>query len=140
MSGKDKERHGVYGPCKECGGGYEVGVGWHHNVGCPMALLNERQHTHGDFGRNAEISQQLKREIRGRADWLNLHPVHREALDMIALKLSRILSGKADHKDHWDDIAGYAKLASEACVEQDRITDSWAAAALEGGRTGNETR
>jgi hypothetical protein len=44
-----------------------------------------------------------------------LIPVHREALDMIALKLSRILSGQANFKDHWDDIAGYAKLGSEAC-------------------------
>ena len=34
---------------------------------------------------------------------------------MIALKLSRILSGQANFKDHWDDISGYAKLASEAC-------------------------
>ena len=34
---------------------------------------------------------------------------------MIALKLSRILSGQSNFKDHWDDIAGYAKLASEAC-------------------------
>jgi hypothetical protein len=31
---------------------------------------------------------------------------------MIALKLSRILSGKPDEQDHWDDIAGYARLAS----------------------------
>jgi hypothetical protein len=38
-----------------------------------------------------------------------------EALDMIALKLSRILSGQANFKDHWDDIAGYAKLGAEAC-------------------------
>jgi len=36
---------------------------------------------------------------------------------MIALKLSRILSGQADFKDHWDDIAGYAKLASEVCTK-----------------------
>jgi hypothetical protein len=34
---------------------------------------------------------------------------------MIALKLSRILSGQANFKDHWNDIAGYAKLGSEAC-------------------------
>jgi hypothetical protein len=76
-------------------------------------LLQERQKTHGSFEQNAKISQQLKMiySIYGypKSD------AQREALDMIALKLSRILSGQANHKDHWDDIAGYAKLASEAC-------------------------
>jgi hypothetical protein len=77
-------------------------------------LLVERQKTHGSFATNAMISQQLKAIFH---HWLGSPPnsVHQEALDMIALKLSRILSGQADHKDHWDDIAGYAKLASEAC-------------------------
>ena len=83
-------------------------------------LLTERQKTHGSFEHNARLSQVLKSVIQGRYDGMehsykDLCPVHREALDMIALKLSRILSGQANFKDHWDDIAGYAKLASEAC-------------------------
>lgn len=79
-------------------------------------LLQARQQTHGDFKTNAYISQQIKTlySIHGYPQ----NNVHREALDMIALKLSRILSGQANHKDHWDDIAGYAKLASEACPNQ----------------------
>jgi hypothetical protein len=43
------------------------------------------------------------------------HPVtmqQREAIDMIMVKLSRILCGDPNHKDHWDDIAGYAMLVS----------------------------
>lgn len=78
------------------------------------SLLAERQKTHGDFSRNAEVSQSLKYifEKYGAAD---LPPEHREALDMIALKISRLLSGQSLYADHWDDIAGYAKLASEAC-------------------------
>lgn len=77
-------------------------------------LLTERGKTHGDFEINARLSQSLKAQfsIYG-AD--SLCDVHREALDMIALKLSRILSGQPDFKDHWDDIAGYAKLAAEVC-------------------------
>lgn len=77
-------------------------------------LLAERQKTHGSFEQNANISQSIKRlfAANGAHDLSN---VHQEALDMIALKLSRILSGQANHADHWDDIAGYAKLASEAC-------------------------
>jgi hypothetical protein len=79
-------------------------------------LLQEREKTHGSFERNAYISQQLKDVFfpAGRR-YDMLLDVHLEALDMIALKLSRILSGQAGYKDHWDDIAGYAKLASEAC-------------------------
>jgi hypothetical protein len=83
-------------------------------------LLTEREKTHGSFEHNARLSQILKSVIQGRYDGIEksykeLCPIHREALDMIALKLSRILSGQANFRDHWDDIAGYAKLASEAC-------------------------
>ena len=77
-------------------------------------LLQERQKTHGDFKQNAQISQQLKSMFGGYG--MQAFPAaQKEALDMIALKLSRILSGQANFKDHWDDIAGYAKLGSEAC-------------------------
>lgn len=77
-------------------------------------LLNERQKTHGSFKDNARISQTLKATLyTNGAD--KLEDVHKEALDMIALKLSRILSGQAMVKDHWDDIAGYAKLGAEIC-------------------------
>lgn len=77
-------------------------------------LLAEREKTHGDFKMNAYISQKLK-AIFSEYFAEDENIVHCEALDMIALKLSRILSGQANFKDHWDDIAGYAKLASEAC-------------------------
>lgn len=77
-------------------------------------LLQERQKTHGDFGSNARISQQIKMIYHG-ADYYKYKPEHKEALDMIALKIGRILSGQSNFKDHWDDIAGYAKLGAEAC-------------------------
>ena len=87
-------------------------------------LLAKRQETHGTFKKNAEISQLIKRifkkynSIPGKAEeagYIFTNQEQLEALDMIAVKLSRILSGKANFKDHWDDIAGYAKLASDAC-------------------------
>lgn len=77
-------------------------------------LLQERQKTHGDFRLNAHVSQRLKQVIYGKGVRPD-NDVFCEALDMICLKISRIASGQADYKDHWDDIAGYAKLASEAC-------------------------
>ena len=81
-------------------------------------LLVEREKTHGDFRSNAAISQRLKRYMQDQNSHectTKFSDVHQECLDMIALKLSRILSGQANFRDHWDDIAGYAKLASEAC-------------------------
>lgn len=77
-------------------------------------LLAEREKTHGSFKKNADISSSLKVIFREH-DELIMESVHREALDMIALKLSRILSGQADFKDHWRDLSGYALLAMEAC-------------------------
>lgn len=79
-------------------------------------LLQEREKTHGSFADNAKHSQAMKHIFAMYSG--GMCEVHREALDMIALKLSRILSGQANYKDHWDDIAGYAKLASEACEPQ----------------------
>jgi hypothetical protein len=77
------------------------------------SILQERKKTHGSFAMNATISQGLKGVFRVGDSPVKVE--HREALDMIALKLSRILSGQADFKDHWDDIAGYARLGSNAC-------------------------
>ncbi len=37
-------------------------------------------------------------------------------MDMIALKFSRILSGKSLEKQHWEDVVGYAKLAEKLCA------------------------
>lgn len=82
------------------------------------ALLQEREKTHGSFDTNAAISQRLKSAFKDYNAYDDLCPVHREALDMIALKISRILSGQAGFRDHWRDIAGYAQLGSEACQDQ----------------------
>ena len=85
-------------------------------------LLQEREKTHGSFADNAKISQRIKEAMRGyQCSNYPQDPCHREALDMIALKLSRILSGQANFKDHWADIAGYAKLAEEACCDDHHV-------------------
>lgn len=78
-------------------------------------LLVERQTTHGNFADNAGISQDIKDILRGGIGWESLHLVEREAMDMIALKFSRILSGKSLERQHWEDVVGYAKLALEQC-------------------------
>jgi Domain of unknown function (DUF6378) len=76
------------------------------------ALLAERGKTHGDFADHADITQRLKKVMRDGANWARLDATQKETLEMNAHKIGRILSGNPDHLDHWDDIAGYAKLVS----------------------------
>jgi hypothetical protein len=79
--------------------------------------LKERQSTHGSFEENAHYSQCLKHVMHKAPNWEKLSPVQREALDMIALKLSRILTGDPTHKDAWHDLAGYATLAENELID-----------------------
>jgi len=76
-------------------------------------ILAERQGTHGDFTDNASTSQSIKYIMEHTIGWNGLTPVEAEALHMIAHKIGRILAGNPHYKDHWDDIAGYARLVSE---------------------------
>ena len=74
--------------------------------------IKERGDTYGTFEENAKISQDLKYMMHGTDQWALLRDTEKEALEMIALKMSRILTlGEgARHADNWHDIAGYAKL------------------------------
>lgn len=78
-------------------------------------LLNERGKTHGDYSVHAEITQVLKDVMFDHAGWAELNHCQRETLHMIAHKIGRILAGNPNFKDHWDDIAGYAKLVADRC-------------------------
>jgi hypothetical protein len=77
------------------------------------ALLQQRAKTHGDYTKTARISVALKETIRG--EWPSENPPDYvlESLDLICTKIARILSGDPSHREHWDDIAGYAKLVAE---------------------------
>jgi len=75
-------------------------------------LLEERGKTHGDFAIQAIITQSIKRCYEAVEKYEYLTSPQKEALDMIAHKIGRIIAGNPTVKDHWDDIAGYAKLVS----------------------------
>jgi len=78
-------------------------------------LLAERGQTHGDFSTHARVTQAIKNVLFGDdgVDLSKFTEVHMEAIDMIAHKLGRIAAGNPNFKDHWDDIAGYARLVSQ---------------------------
>lgn len=77
-------------------------------------LLAERGKTHGEYSVHARITQELKATMR---DYYTTDHNYsqRESLEMIAHKIGRILAGDPDFRDHWDDIAGYAKLVADRC-------------------------
>ena len=78
-------------------------------------LLAERGKTHGDFTEHARITQNIKAMMQNEKSYGFLNAVEREALDMIAHKIGRILAGNPHFEDHWADIAGYAKLVADRC-------------------------
>lgn len=73
-------------------------------------ILKQRAETHGSFCGVAVVAQELKAVISTASGYPNLNLQQKEALDMIASKIARIVCGNPDFKDHWDDISGYAML------------------------------
>lgn len=74
------------------------------------AVLEERGNRYGDFTFHAHITQNIKGAMVDSAQWENLSPAMKEALEMIAHKIGRILNGDPLYKDSWTDIIGYARL------------------------------
>ena len=85
-------------------------------------LLAERQKTHGDFTVHARITQRLKAILKAEMNYERLSDPHKESLDMLCHKMGRIISGNPNFKDHWDDIAGYAKLVADRCPDAPKPT------------------
>lgn len=85
-------------------------------------ILNERGNRYGDFASNATTTQMIKHALSLGENAHNLTYAQREALDMIAHKMSRIVNGDADYIDSWVDIIGYAQLVIDRLkLQQDEI-------------------
>jgi len=78
-----------------------------------MKLLDERAKTHGDYLITAKVAQKIKAMIRNSPAYPDMSERQSESLDMIAVKLARIMCGDPSEPDHWHDIAGYALLATK---------------------------
>lgn len=75
--------------------------------------LLERDKRYGGFQNNAGIAQDIKHALRCTDKWEALDFDQREALEMIASKIGRMLSGDPNYVDNWHDIAGYATLIEQ---------------------------
>jgi len=83
--------------------------------------LKEREATYGAFKDHSRISQSIKDAMHdGNGKWYDLSTDKKEALEMIAHKIARILNGDPDYADNWHDIAGYATLIEKSAIEKNQ--------------------
>lgn len=82
--------------------------------------LEERGKKYGEFNSHAYLTQSLKVVMGNNYNWNNrLTNSMREALEMIAHKIGRILNGDPFYADSWIDIAGYATLVAKELEADD---------------------
>ena len=80
-------------------------------------ILAERGSLYGDFATHALITQNLKDVMKKSPNWDILSPSQKEALEMAAHKIGRILNGDPNYDDSWVDIGGYTKLVAQELQE-----------------------
>lgn len=75
--------------------------------------LAERGSRYGAFIDHAAIVQDLQTVMAKTPNWERLKPDQKQALQVIADKIGRMLNGDPDYHDNWHDIGGYAKLVAD---------------------------
>jgi len=81
-----------------------------------VKTLADRGSRYGTFAEQANVTGNIKRAMATGRNWSGLLDDQKEALEMIALKCARILTGDPDFHDSWHDIVGYAKLVADRLV------------------------
>jgi len=82
------------------------------------ATLNERGTRYGRFDGHALITQNIKLVMHHAPQWDKLTPAQKEALEMVAHKIGRILNGDPNYHDSWHDIIGYTKLVADTLLPE----------------------
>lgn len=81
------------------------------------ATLADRGVSYGEYSDGAAIAMDLYQRAQRTPGYANMTPAQRYAIFMFCAKMARLLNGDPNHKDSWHDIAGYATLAHDRCVE-----------------------
>jgi len=83
--------------------------------------LAQRGTRHGlSYLQQSSVACGIKDVMRSAPNWARLAADQREALEMQAVKIARILSGDPDFHDHWHDIAGYSTLVADRLIGKPR--------------------
>ena len=80
------------------------------------STLAERGARYGEFTEHADITQGLKTVMNRTPKWAALADDQKEALEMVAHKIGRILNGDPDYIDSWTDIIGYTRLVEKRLI------------------------
>jgi hypothetical protein len=88
------------------------------------STLENRGSKYGTFEANAYTTQFMKKLFKTHSSWETMSNSQKEALEMIAHKIARILNGDPDYDDSWIDIAGYATLVAKQLKEEAENDDS----------------
>lgn len=75
--------------------------------------LAQRGAKYGEFKEHARITQNIKRAMADSPNWGALDDAKKEALEMVAHKVGRILNGDPEFHDSWHDITGYVRLVEQ---------------------------
>jgi hypothetical protein len=73
-------------------------------------VLAERGERYGDFKDHAKLCQDLKTVMRTGKSWNDCSDTHKQALEVIADKIARMLNGDPNYEDNVVDIIGYSQL------------------------------
>jgi len=91
--------------------------------------LAERGNRYGEFNEHAEITQRIKDAMVDSNNWDKLDDDMKEALEMVAHKIGRILNGDPYYIDSWTDIIGYTRLVEKRLIAEQPVVESEAYAA-----------
>ncbi len=95
--------------------------------------IQARANRYGDFTEEAIIAMGLKNTLRfkwsddllslsSRPGWVRLEPYQQHALELMCMKIARIINGDPTYIDSWHDIQGYAKLVEDRLIKEGRGT------------------
>ena len=82
--------------------------------------LQERGKNYGNYREQTTISKNIKEAMQERDKYWEMESDQQDALEMIAVKMSRIVNGDPDYADNWADIAGYATLVKDRLEGNER--------------------
>lgn len=84
--------------------------------------LAERGARYGEFNQHAAVTQSMKLAMTATRNWATLPSDMKEALEMVAHKIGRILNGDPNYIDSWTDIIGYTRLVEKRLIDEQTPT------------------
>jgi hypothetical protein len=83
-------------------------------------ILQDREADYGQFSMLAKLSQNLKEVVQRQYNWAEMPSNHKESIEMILHKISRLINGNSHKADTWLDIAGYATLVASTIMKDNK--------------------